>query len=219
MKPSKPVALVTGFTPFDGETVNPSQRIAQALHERTIAGHRIIGASLPTEFAKSLVELKKLINEHKPVLVLALGQAGGREGISLERVAINLIDARIPDNAGAQPIDTPVVKNAPNAYFSTLPLKAMLTRLRDANISAALSQTAGTFVCNQVFFGLMHAASKSRRRLRAGFVHVPYLDEQAKRHSGAPGMALEEMVEAVRLCLEAALTTRNDSHYAAGATH
>lgn len=239
MKKREPAVLVTGFAPFGGETVNPSQLIAQALHGTQIAGHRVVGAILPTEFAASLPALAKLIAQHAPELVLALGQAGGREGISLERVAINLIDARIPDNAGAQPVDVPVVKNARNAYFSTLPLKAMLARLHAAGIPAALSQTAGTFVCNQVFFGLLHllqtgrAVSSSgrartpntplplarRKGVRGGFMHVPYLPEQAARHPGAPAMALQQMIEAATLCLDAALTTRRDEHYAAGAEH
>lgn len=209
-----PVALVTGFDPFGGEPVNPSQQIVQALHGEVIAGHRIVGATLPTEFGAAPPALEKLIARHLPALVLALGQAGGREGISLERVAINLIDARIPDNAGAQPVDARIVENAANAYFSTLPIKAMLQRLRDAGIPAALSQTAGAFVCNQVFYALMHALR--RRRARGGFIHVPYLPEQATRHPGAPSLPLDAMIEAVRLCLETALTTAADAHYAAG---
>jgi pyroglutamyl-peptidase len=213
----EPLALVTGFAPFGGEAVNPSQLIAQELDGEILAGHRIVGATLPTAFATSLVALEQLLKLHKPVLVLALGQAGGRAEISLERVAVNLIDARIPDNAGAQPVDVPVVAKAPNAYFSTLPLKAMLAALRQAGIPAALSHTAGTFVCNQVFFGLAHALA--RRRVRGGFVHVPYLPEQAARHTGAPGMPLETMVRAVRLSVEVALTTPADAHYAAGITH
>lgn len=209
-----PRALLTGFDPFGGETINPSQQIAQALHGQVVAGHRIVGAILPTAFDAAPPMLEKLIVRHRPVLVLALGQAGGREGISLERVAINLIDARIPDNAGAQPVDVRVVDNAPNAYFSTLPLKAMLRRLHTAGIPAVLSQTAGTFVCNQVFFALMHALR--RRHARGGFIHVSYLPEQAARHAGAPGMALATMIEGTRLCLETALTTAADAHYAAG---
>jgi pyroglutamyl-peptidase len=219
MKKREPVALITGFTPFGGETVNPSQLIAQALHGHTIAGHSVVGATLPTEFAQSLVVLKELIDRHKPALVLAIGQAGGRAEISLERVAINLIDARIVDNAGAQPIDVRIVDNAPNAYFSTLPLKAMLAALQRAGIPAMLSHSAGTFVCNQVFYGLAHALVRSRRRARGGFIHVPYLPEQAVRHAGAPDMNLETMIEAVKLCLEVALTTRDDEHYTAGTTH
>ncbi|MDE1885872.1 MAG: pyroglutamyl-peptidase I [Xanthomonadaceae bacterium] len=210
-----PKALVTGFDPFGGEPVNPSKQIAQALDGQLIAGHRIVGAILPTEFGASLPALEKLLRKHRPTLVLALGQAGGREGISLERVALNLIDARIPDNAGLQPVDMAVVENAPNAYFSTLPIKAMLAALCAAGIPAALSQTAGTFVCNQVFFGLMRLLAR-RRGTRGGFVHVPYLPEQAARHAGAPGMPLETMIAAVRLCLETALATTADEHYAAG---
>ena len=210
-----PVALVTGFDPFGGEEVNPSQQIAQALDGRIIAGHRIVGAILPTEFGTALPALEKLLRKHRPTLVLALGQAGGREGISLERVAVNLIDARIPDNAGLQPVDVPVVENAPNAYFSTLPIKTMLAALREGGMPAALSQTAGTFVCNQVFFGLMRLLAR-RHGARGGFVHVPYLPEQAARHAGAPGMALETMIEAAQLCLATALTTTTDAHYAAG---
>ncbi|HXD84743.1 MAG TPA: pyroglutamyl-peptidase I [Rudaea sp.] len=209
-----PKALVTGFDPFGGEAINPAQLIAQALDGEIVAGHRIVGAILPTQFGAAPAMLEKLIARHRPALVLALGQAGGRDGISLERVAVNLIDARIPDNTGAQPVDVCIVDNAANAYFSTLPVKAMLQRLRAAGVPAALSQTAGTFVCNQVFYALMHALR--RRRARGGFVHVPYLPEQAARHAGTPSMPLDAMVGAVRLCLETALTTIADAHYAAG---
>jgi len=219
MTKSTPIALVTGFAPFGGESVNPSQLIAQELHGRTIAEHRVLGAMLPTEFATSLDTLKELLERHTPALVLALGQAGGRAEISLERIAVNLIDARIADNAGAQPVDVAVVENAPNAYFSTLPLKAMLAGLQQAGIPAALSHSAGTFVCNQVFFGLAHALQTRRKRVRGGFIHVPYLPEQAARHAGAPSLTLPVMIDAVRLCLQIALTTPADEHYAAGSTH
>jgi pyroglutamyl-peptidase len=211
-----PIALVTGFAPFGGEAINPSQQIVTALHDTIIAGHRIAGAALPTEFAASLPALAQLIERYDPALVLALGQAGGRAEISLERVAINLIDARIPDNAGAQPVDVAVVDNAPNAYFSTLPVKAMLARLCAENIPAALSHTAGTFVCNQVFFGLAHLLETRYPQVRGGFVHVPYLPEQAAQHAGTPSLALNKMIEAVQLCLEVALTTAEDVHYPAG---
>jgi pyroglutamyl-peptidase len=214
----QPAVLVTGFSPFDGESENPSREIARALHGKRIAGHRVVGGVLPTEFARSLKALDALIARHRPQLVLCVGQAGGRGEISLERVAINLIDARIPDNAGRQPVDEPVVRGAPDAYFSTLPLKAMLARLRAAGIPAALSQTAGTFVCNQVFFGLAHRLAR-RRRLRGGFIHVPFLPAQAARHGNAPSLDLATMIEAVRLCIDTALTTRRDARYAAGSEH
>ncbi len=215
---TSPTALVTGFDPFDGETLNPSFEIARALDGGIIAGHRIVGAELPTEFARSLPALDALLRRHKPVLVIALGQAGGRGGISLERVALNLIDARIPDNAGDQPIDVRIVEKAANAYFSTLPVKAMLSALRAAEIPAALSQTAGSFVCNQVFYGLMHRLARARRHVRGGFIHVPFLPEQAAKHADAPGLPLATMIKAIRLCLESALTTHKDLHYAAGST-
>jgi pyroglutamyl-peptidase len=214
-----PGVLVTGFEPFGGEADNPSQRIAQALHGTSIAGHRVVGAVLPTEFARVGAVLHGLIARHRPELVLAVGQAGGRAEVSLERVAINLIDARIPDNAGVQPVDAPVVAGAPDAYFSTLPLKAMLGALRDAGIPATLSHTAGTFVCNHAFFALAHRLARGRRKVRGGFVHVPYLPEQAARHPGAPSLPLATMIEAIRLCIDAALRTGEDAHYVAGATH
>lgn len=215
-KSSRPVVLVTGFEPFGGEAVNPSQEIARALDGETVAAHRVVGATLPTEFARALPTLELLVAEHRPKLVLALGLAGGRAGISLERVAINLIDARIADNAGAQPVDVAVVENAPNAYFSTLPVKAMLARLRAAQIPAQLSHSAGTFVCNQVFFGLAHLLATRYPQLRGGFVHVPWLPGQAARHGDAPQLALDSMLTGIRLCLETALTTPADVHYAAG---
>jgi pyroglutamyl-peptidase len=218
-KPVQGKVLVTGFESFAGESENPSLEIARALNGKRIAGHRIVGAVLPTEFARTLPALDALLKKHKPELVLAVGQAGGRAEISLERVAINLIDARIADNAGEQPVDKAVVRNAPAAYFSTLPLKAMLRRLQDVKIPAALSQSAGTFVCNQVFFGLAHRLSKHAKRSRGGFIHVPYLPRQAARNGDAPSMELAMMIEAVRLCIETALTAPKDLHFAAGSTH
>jgi pyroglutamyl-peptidase len=219
MKHNSPVALITGFEPFEGESVNPSQEIARALDATTIAGHRVVGACLPTEFARALPALVALIQAHRPALVLATGLAGGSGEISLERVAINLIDARIADNAGAQPVDVPVIEAAANAYFSSLPLKAMLSRLVAADIPARLSHSAGTFVCNQVFFGLAHFIATHEPQMRGGFIHVPWLPEQARGHANAASMPFEMMVEAIRLCLETALTTQQDQHYAAGIEH
>jgi len=183
--PKTPTALLTGFEPFGGEDENPSRQIALALDGALIGGHRVVSATLPTEFARAPVELDALIARHGPALVLAVGQAGGRAEIALERIAVNLIDARIPDNAGARPSDVAVVAGGPNAYFSTLPLKAMLRALQAANIPAALSHTAGTFVCNQVFYTLARCLARTRRRVRGGFIHVPYLPEQAANHPGA----------------------------------
>ena len=211
------VVLLTGFAPFGGESVNPSWQAAQALHGRRIAGHRIVARQLPVEFGASLKELRAAIRETTPALVLCVGQAGGRASISLERVAINVDDARIPDNAGAQPIDSEIVKDGPAAYFTGLPIKAMLAALREAGIPAEVSQTAGTYVCNHVFYGLMHALRN--RRIRGGFVHIPYSPEQAENHPGAPCLPIETVTRGLRIALQVALETAADRRLAAGAEH
>ena len=210
--PPAPV-LLTGFDPFGGDAINPSWLIAQALHGEILQGHRVVAAQLPTRFDSSHKELLALLRQHQPALVLCLGLAGGRSGISFERVAINIQDARIADNAGAQPIDTPVITSGPAAYFSTLPIKAMLQALTATNIPAEVSQTAGTFVCNHVFYALMHALKKHKGpgRARGGFVHVPYWQNQ-----GQPGMTLEEMVRGIRLAIQCALTNHSDAMLGAG---
>lgn len=212
-------ALLLGFEPFAGDDINPSQRIVEILDGETIAEHRIAGFTLPTEFARAVTMTSDLIARRRPSLVLALGQAGGRDGMSIERVAINVIDARVPDNAGDQPVDVAVVDGAPNAYFSTLPIKAMLRALQTAAISASISNTAGTFVCNQVFYALAHLVATRYPALRTGFVHVPFLPEQSARHANAPSMDIRTMIDATRICLDVALTTRDDEHFAAGTTH
>lgn len=207
--------LLTGFEPFGGETVNPSWQAVKALHGRKILGRTVVAAQLPTVFDASLKALNALLREHQPELVLCVGQAGGRHAISLERVAINVNDAPIPDNVGAQPIDTPVVRRAPAAYFSSLPIKAMLAALQHEGIRAEVSQTAGTFVCNHVFYGLMRALAthRSLKRTRGGFVHVPWLPEQ-----GAPNMALDDIVSGLRVAVRCALQVQEDRVLGAGAT-
>jgi pyroglutamyl-peptidase len=213
---SSPIALVIGFEPFDGQTFNPSQEIALRLNGETIAKHRIVGAVLPTQFAGSLSHLQALLEQYDPSLVIALGLAGGRDTISIERVAINLIDARIPDNAGEQPIDEPVLADAPNAYFSTLPIKAMRARLDAAGIPASISCSAGTFVCNQVFFVLAYLLASRHRRVRGGFIHVPRAAENTTADENVASMPLERMIQAIRLCVDTALNVQTDMHYAAG---
>ena len=206
--------LLTGFDAFGGAAVNPSWLAVQALDGRSVAGHKIIAAQLPTAFAAANVELSRLLRAYKPALVICVGQAGGRDSISIERVAINIQDAGIADNAGHQPLDVPVVDGGPAAYFSTLPIKAMLQSLQEAGIRAEISQTAGTFVCNHVFYALMHALASSRRanKPRGGFVHVPFLPVQ-----GAPNMGLETMVAGLHCAIESALTTElGDLAYGAG---
>ncbi|MBI5275937.1 MAG: pyroglutamyl-peptidase I [Burkholderiales bacterium] len=209
-----PCVLVTGFDPFGGQPVNPSLQAVRSLHGSTVLGHQVIGAELPTVFGQSMQVLRALLRQHRPTLVLCTGQAGGRAAISLERVAINVNDARIPDNAGAQPVDTPVVEHGPAAYFTGLPVKAILQALLDAGINAEVSQTAGTFVCNHVFYGLMHelASNPECGGMRGGLVHVPWLPEQ-----GQPSMRMAEVVAGLRIAIECALTTRHDIRKQAGA--
>jgi pyroglutamyl-peptidase len=206
--------LVTGFEPFDGEPINPSAEVAHALAGRHVAGIPVVAAVLPCAFGRAIDVLRDAISAQRPQLVLALGQAGGREGFSIERVAINVDDARIADNAGASPIDTPVVRGGPAAYFSTLPIKAMAAALQRAGWPAAVSQTAGTFVCNHVFYGLMHTLR--RRRVRGGFMHLPLLPQQAARRGG-PSLSLEDQIAGVALALDVAFTTRMDSAQSGGA--
>lgn len=211
--------LLTGFEPFGGEPVNPSREIALALDGESIAGHRVVAAVLPVAFAPAPLLLENLIDQHRPALALALGQAGGRSELSLERVAVNLVDARIPDNENLQPFDRAVVEGAPVAYFSSLPVKAMQARLRTLGIPCALSMSAGTYLCNQVFYALAHLIATRHAGLRGGFMHVPWLPEQATRHSGEPSMALATMIEGVRAALECAVTTADDLAVAGGSTH
>ena len=207
-----PTVLVTGFAPFEGATTNPSWQAVRALRNRRIAGHRIVARELPTEFGASLKALRTAIRDSKPRLVLCVGVAAGREQISLERVAINVDDARIPDNAGAQPVDVAVVEDGPAAYFATLPIKGMLVALRETGIPAEISQSAGTFVCNHVFYGLMHALRR-RPAVRAGFIHVPY---PAAETSAGAGLTLQRMSKALRIAISIALTTRHDPRIATG---
>jgi pyroglutamyl-peptidase len=210
----KPLVLLTGFDAFGGDTLNPSWLAVQALHGRQIAGHRVVGVQLPTVFDASITTLRQALTQHRPRLIVCVGQAGGRGAISLERVAINVNDARIADNANAQPIDTPVFAGAPAAYFSSLPIKAMLRDVQQAGIACEVSQTAGTFVCNHVFYGLMHllATQHGFKTARGGFVHVPFLPEQ-----GSPAMTLADICRGLQIAVRCALETKQDAVIGAGA--
>ena len=212
--------LLTGFDPFNGASVNPSWLAVQALHGRQVLGRRIVAAQLPTVFGQSLRSLHTLLDQLRPELVICVGQAGGRAALSLERVAINLDDAPIPDNAGTQPVDAPVTRGAPAAYFSSLPIKAALGALLAQGLPAEVSQTAGTFVCNHVFYGLMHdlATHPGLRHTRGGFVHLPWLPQQ-----GSPCMALDDMVRGLRQVVRVSLGNGDapsaDAWRGGGATH
>jgi pyroglutamyl-peptidase len=201
----EPIVLLTGFEPFGGEAINPSWEVARALDGERVAGMRVVARLLPCCFGLAAAEMQRLLDELQPHAVLGLGQAAGRPDFSIERVAINIDDARIADNAGAQPVDEPVVAGGAAAFFATLPIKAMVAGLRAAGFPASVSQTAGTFVCNHVFYALMHAL-QGRPQVRAGFMHLPLTPEQAASHPGVPSMPLLLLTEGVREALRLAVS-------------
>ncbi len=195
--------LLTGFEPFGNNTTNPSELIAHQLNDQTIANHQVIGATLACEFTKSIHQLKSLLHQHEPRLVLCLGLAENRTDITPERIAINRVDARIPDNAGRHPIDRPVVRGGPVGYWSTLPIKSIVSGLRGMGLPASVSNSAGTFVCNHVFYGLMHELSASRNRVRGGFIHVPPPRKKT-------GLTLDQLTTGIALAVETAMLTKRD---------
>lgn len=208
--------LLTGFEPFDAEPINPSWEAVKAL-----AGYRdaVTSLMLPCTFGQSLQVLEDTVRALEPQVILAVGQAGGRRGISLEKVAINLIDARIPDNAGHQPIDVPVNPKGPAAYFSTLPVKRLLTEMKANRLEAQLSFSAGTYVCNYLFYGACHLAQSLPWQPQVGFVHLPYLPQQAERHPGSPAMPLAQQVAALGCLIDSLLAGGEELHLSAGTTH
>ncbi|MCD4487183.1 pyroglutamyl-peptidase I [Chromobacterium vaccinii] len=206
--------LLTGFEPFGGETINPSWEAARRLDGETIAGARVHARLLPCAFGSALDTLNRELDALRPDIAIAVGQAGGRPDIAVERVAINIDDARFPDNAGRQPIDQPIVEDGPAAYFATLPIKAIVAALRERGLPATVSQSAGTFVCNHVMYGLLH-----RGGLRGGFIHLPFLPEQAVRHPGAFSLTLDDCVEALRLAVELSVTRERDLALSGGSLH
>ena len=189
--------LITGFEPFGGETVNPSWEAVRLLPER-IGEYDLTKLQIPTEFSRASEAVLMAAEALQPDAILCVGQAGGRAGITPEVVGINLREARIPDNGGAQPVNEPVVKNGPAAYFATLPVRGMVKALSDRGIPASLSYSAGAFVCNDVLYSVLHRYSGTRTM--AGFVHVPFLPEQAKE--GVASMALETIAKALEIAIE-----------------
>jgi len=187
--------LLTGFEPFGKATLNPSGEIV-----KQISGDNIVTAILPVAYAQSAERLLALIAEHKPDVVICLGQAEGRTHISPERIAINLDDARLADNEGVIRNDVPIVAGGPVAYESTLPIKEIIKAINDAGVPAAVSLSAGAFLCNHVFYVAQDYFKGTR--VRSGFVHVPLMDEQAGEFPGLPTMPLVQMVKAVRTMLE-----------------
>jgi len=205
--------LLTAFEPFDGAALNASWEVARRFADRTIRGATVVPWRLPVVFGEAIAELDRALAATAAHLVIALGEARGRAAVSLERVAINVDDARIPDNAGSRPIDRPVVAGGPAAYWTGLPIKAIAARLRDEGIPAEISQTAGTFVCNHVFYALCQRQAEGARTMRGGFIHLPALPEQQPQ----PVLPLAVSLRAVALAIEVSLARRQDMVAAGGA--
>ena len=197
--------LLTGFEPFGGDVVNPSWEIARALDGAVVGGAQVIACQLPCVFGRAPEVLKQALAQDPFAVVIALGMAGSRTGLSFERVAINIDDAPIPDNAGQQPVGMAVLAGGPAAYFSTLPIKPMAEAVRAAGFPADVSQSAGTFVCNHVFYLLMHELALHHPATRGGFIHVLVLPQQQARHPLGRALALDSQVAGIRVALAAAL--------------
>lgn len=208
--------LLTGFEPFNKEVINPAWEAVRALEGWSGDGFEVEVRQLPCVFGEAGRVLGEAMSQVRPDVVIAVGQAGGRVDITVERVAINVDDAPIPDNAQRQLVDEPIVAGGPAAYFSTLPIKAIVRGLREAGLPASVSQTAGTFVCNHVFYGVMHATAGTE--VRAGFIHIPYLPEQAAAHPGAASMALAEVVRGLKVAVEVVVATAGDVREQGGST-
>jgi pyroglutamyl-peptidase len=215
-KPGGEVVLVTGFEPFDGEKTNPSWEVCKQLPPE-IAGMRVETCRVPCEFRRSIEVVAEAIERHHPVIVLCIGQAGSRSRLGVERVGINVDDARIPDNAGYQPVDEMIAPNGPPAYFASLPVKAMAAAIRAAGVPAEVSNSAGTYVCNHLLYGVLHFLAASGHRARAGFIHVPYSEAQAIDKHDVPGMAVASMTKGIQAAIVAAREHRHDLQLADGA--
>lgn len=201
--------LLTAFEPFGGESINPAQE-AVKLIPGNLGDVRVVKCLVPTVFGRSIETVVRAVEEHAPDAVLCVGQAGGRDRLTPERVAINLDDALIPDNEGNQPIDTPIFPDGESAYFSTLPVKAMTAAIREAGVPAGLSNSAGTFVCNHLMYGLLYTLEKKYPGVRGGFLHVPFIPSQVKAGFPAPSLPLADIVRGIEAAIAAIGKNRTD---------
>jgi len=207
--------LITGFDPFGNEKINPAWEAVKLLPSK-IEGVEVIKLQIPTVFKESINKVLDGIKEYKPDVVLCVGQAGGRYDITVERVAINLDDARIKDNKGNQPIDELVYPDGKNAYFATLPIKAMVEEIKKNNIPASISNTAGTFVCNHVMYGLLYNIEKSSLVKKGGFIHVPFILEQVLDKKDTPAMDLNTVVRGLEAAIKGLYENDQDKKVTGG---
>ena len=195
--------LLTGFDAFGGDKINPALMTIEAIAKQSAGTTQIVTCELPTVFGKSAAAVIEAIDRENPSIVVSLGLYAGSPEIHVERVAINCDDARIPDNEKKQPVDQPVVEGAPAAYFATLPVKKIVQRMRDNGVPACVSNSAGTFVCNHVMFSVLHHIASKGLPIRAGFIHVPCVPEQAVDKQAVSSMSLDTIKKAVMLAVEA----------------
>lgn len=207
--------LVTGFDPFGGESINPSEEAVKRIKEE-INGAKIIKLTIPTVREKSLKAIEYAIEIHKPDIVISIGQAGGRFDITPERIAINIDDFRIKDNDGNQPTDEPVRKDGEIAYITSLPVKAMVEHMKKNEVPASVSYTAGTFVCNHVMYGVLYMIDKKYPNIKGGFIHIPYVTSQVIDKRNMPYMSLDEIVKGLELAIEACTIYKEDISISGG---
>ena len=207
--------LLTAFSPFGGEKINPSLEAVKLVKDKILETD-IIKLEVPTVFDKSIKIVADAIEKEKPDYVLCIGQAGGRYGITPERVAINIDDARIPDNEGNQPIDIPIFADGEPAYFSNLPVKAMVEEIRKEGLPASLSNSAGTYVCNHLMYGVLYTLSKKYKGAKGGFIHVPFIPEQTVDKPDKPSMSLTDIVRGLEAAIRAVSRNKEDVKRAEG---
>ena len=210
--------LVTGFDPFGGESINPAWEAVKVIKDE-IAGAEVVKMQIPTVVGKSIAKIHDKMVEINPDIVIAVGQAGGRFGVTPERVAINVTDARIPDNEGNQPIDEPIFADGDAAYFSNLPVKAMVQEIKNAGYPTSLSNTAGTYICNHVMYGILYYIQKEFPNVRGGFIHVPFAASQVINKPNTPSMAIADITAAIEAAIKAAVEHQADIKAIGGETH
>lgn len=211
--------LLTGFDPFGGEAINPAWEAVKRVSDQ-VGDVEVVKLMVPTVFYKSIDTVAAAIEKEKPDAVLCIGQAGGRFDLTPERVAININDARIPDNEGNQPLDGPVFEDGETAYFATLPIKAMAEEIRKAGVPASVSNTAGTYVCNHLMYGVLYTLANKYPDVRGGFMHVPFITSQViNRKPIAPSLSLEQIVTGIEAAVKAIGENQEDIKTVEGQTH
>ncbi|MDD6122316.1 MAG: pyroglutamyl-peptidase I [Solobacterium sp.] len=210
--------LLTAFDPFGGEKINPALEAVKLVKDK-IGDVEVVKQEVPTVFVKSVNTVKEAIEREKPDVVLCIGQAGGRFDLTPEKVAINFDDARIQDNEGNQPVNQPIFEDGDTAYFTSLPVKAMVEEIKKAGVPASVSYTAGTFVCNHLMYGVLYTINKSYPNIKGGFMHVPFITEQVMNKKNMPSLTLDQIVTGIEAAIKAIAENSEDINTIAGITH